>query len=143
MICVTKIFDFELAHAIHGYEGSCRDIHGHSYKLFVSVRRKEEEHDVYLKDDGFVIDFKILKQAVIKAVVGKFDHRLILSENYLNANPSLATLPNLIRWETEPSAENILLYIKSQLEEHLPDNVELYALKLHETVSSYAEWIRN
>ena len=143
MICVTKIFDFELAHAIHGYEGSCRDIHGHSYKLFVSVRRRKEEADGYLKDDGFVIDFKVLKEAVVTSVVSRFDHQLILSENYLQANPSLSSLPNLIKWEAEPSAENIILYIKNQLESHLPDTVELYALKLHETATSYAEWIRN
>jgi 6-pyruvoyltetrahydropterin/6-carboxytetrahydropterin synthase len=82
MLRVTKIFRFETAHAIFGYPGSCRNIHGHSYVLHVTVQQAQAREG-YLPAPGFVIDFKQLKQMVQQAVIEKFDHRLILSANYL------------------------------------------------------------
>lgn len=38
VIRLTKEFSFEAAHALDGYDGPCREIHGHSYRLFVTVK---------------------------------------------------------------------------------------------------------
>ena len=140
MLRVTKIFRFETAHAIFGYAGSCRNIHGHSYVLHVTVQSSDPAPDDYLPAPGFVIDFKDLKAAVKLAVVDRFDHCIILSEAYLQAHPELRMLPNLEVWPVEPTAENILLHIKSKLQAALPDGVQLHQLKLYETADSYAEW---
>lgn len=139
MLRVTKIFRFETAHAIFGYPGSCRNIHGHSYVLHVTVQRADQQVG-YLPAPGFVIDFKQLKQCVQQAVVEKFDHCILLSEAYLHEHPELRLLPNLEVWEAEPTAENILLYVKDKLQATLPDDIRLHQLKLYETADSYAEW---
>lgn len=139
MLRVTKIFRFETAHAIYGYPGSCSNIHGHSYVLHVTVQRADPQEG-YLSAPGFVIDFKQLKQCVQKAVVERFDHCILLSEAYLKDHTELKLLPNLEVWEAEPTAENILLYVKDKLQFELPKDIRLHQLKLYETADSYAEW---
>ena len=139
MLQVTKIFHFETAHAIHGYSGACRNIHGHSYELFVTVAGKAEG-DNYLPDSGFVVDFKELKQCVNGAVVELLDHKLVLSKNFLAENSFLEKTENLLLWDVEPSAENILIFIKNSLLKVLPAAVYLKKLKIYETRDSFAEW---
>jgi 6-pyruvoyltetrahydropterin/6-carboxytetrahydropterin synthase len=139
MLRVTKIFRFETAHAIFGYAGSCRNIHGHSYVLHVTVQQASVSDD-FLAAPGFVIDFKELKAIVKEAVIDRFDHRILLSEAYLNEHPKLTSLENLELWKVEPTAENILLQVKTTLQKLLPATVLLSCLKLYETADSYAEW---
>lgn len=140
MLQVTKIFTFETAHAIHGYSGACRNIHGHSYELYVTVGATESKEG-YLPKPGFVIDFKDLKKIVQHEIVDFFDHRLIISEDYLAENPQLKYLENLEVWHFEPSAENILLYIQQKIQPLMPEGILLKKMKLYETANSYAEWI--
>lgn len=139
MLQVTKIFRFETAHAINGYPGQCKNIHGHSYILHVTVAAKYLRDD-YLPSSGFIIDFKELKNLVQTRVIKEFDHQLILSKEYIKNNVAAGNLKNLSVWEMEPTAENILLYIKNVLHKELPEKVILNKLKLYETSDSYAEW---
>ena len=139
MLKVTKIFRFELAHAIHGYNGLCKNIHGHSYILHVTVGAADGS-DQYLPSTGFIIDFKDLKKIIKDAVVSPFDHGLILSEEYLIHHPEMRKMDNLHIWKMEPSVENILLYIKHQISDKFPEGVSLVKLKLYETSDSYAEF---
>lgn len=141
MLQLTKIFHFEMAHAICDYPGSCRHIHGHSYELHVTVASFENA-DNYIPSPGFEIDFKEIKHVVNDSVIGSFDHKLVLSNSYLVKNPMLVSLENLVIWSEEPTAENILIYILRTLEAVLPEKVVLSRLKLYETKDSYAEWIR-
>ena len=139
MLSVTKIFRFETAHAIHGYNGHCKNIHGHSYVLHVTVSRAEEDEQ-YLPPPGFIYDFKELKQLVNKTVINRFDHQLILSEAYMRDHDTSMHFENLTIWKMEPTAENILLYIRDELGKELPENIALFRLKLYETSDSFAEW---
>ena len=141
MLQVTKIFRFETAHALHGYNGPCRLIHGHSYQLHVTVRAQEAGAG-YLPAPGILLDFKDLKQLVNEAVVKQLDHRLVLSEAYLRANPDTAAEDNLLVLEAEPSAENLLIFARNAIGDQLPAGVELARLRLYETSDSYAEWIQ-
>lgn len=129
-----------MAHAIDGYAGACKNIHGHSYELHVSLSAASDT-DTYIPAPGFEIDFKEIKHLVKNAVVDKFDHKLILSDAFLLKNPACLELENLIKWEVEPSAENLLIYIVHVISEKLSDTVKLRHLKLFETKDSYAEWI--
>ncbi len=138
MLKVTKIFRFETAHAIHGYEGLCKNIHGHSYILHVTVGIPTN-NDEYLPGTGFIIDFKDLKKIINEAVVKPFDHALILSEEYLNLHPDMKGMENLHVWKMEPSVENMLIYIKNKIIDKFPENITLCNLKLYETNDSYAE----
>jgi 6-pyruvoyltetrahydropterin/6-carboxytetrahydropterin synthase len=140
MLQVTKIFYFEMAHAIHGYAGQCRHIHGHSYELQVTVS-EQAATEGYLPETGFVIDFKVLKQIVNEKVVKPLDHKLVLSEAFVAAHPGTQTLENLLVWQAEPSAENILIHIQHQLSAALPTAVKLTELKLYETRDSFARWV--
>ena len=138
MLKVTKIFRFETAHAIHGYEGLCKNIHGHSYILHVTVGIPNQ-NDEYLPSTGFIIDFKDLKKIINEAVVKPFDHALILSEAFLALHPDMKKMDNLHIWKMEPSVENMLIYIKNKIIDKFPDKVTLCNLKLYETSDSYAE----
>jgi 6-pyruvoyltetrahydropterin/6-carboxytetrahydropterin synthase len=140
MLLLTKIFRFEMAHALHGYAGKCKSIHGHSYKLYVTVKAGEERHG-YIPAPGILLDFKEIKQLVRTSIVNRLDHQLILSGDYIKAHPSIILEDNLLLWEAEPSAENLLIFIRKTLEQKLPEGVELVKLKLYETNDSYAEWV--
>ena len=101
MIQLTKIFRFETAHAIHRYNGKCRDLHGHSYELHVTVSGDDGNED-FIEPPGFIMDFKDLKKLVTSSVIEKFDHKVILSTNYLADHPELSRLHNLVEWKREP-----------------------------------------
>ena len=79
-IRVTKSFTFEMAHALWNYDGPCRNIHGHSYQLFVTVtgQPSEDLNDTKL---GMVIDFSDLKRIVNQHVVEYFDHSIETTED--------------------------------------------------------------
>jgi 6-pyruvoyltetrahydropterin/6-carboxytetrahydropterin synthase len=142
MLLLTKIFHFEMAHAIDGYNGVCKNIHGHSYELHVTVGSDDKEQD-FIPAPGFVLDFKELKQLVNTAVIDMFDHQLVLSKNYIAKHPHVQTQENLVLWEAEPTAENLLLYMQRVIRKSLPAEMKLTELKLYETKNSFATWIES
>jgi 6-pyruvoyltetrahydropterin/6-carboxytetrahydropterin synthase len=139
MIQLTKIFHFEMAHAIHGYEGPCKHVHGHSYELHLSITG-ENTGTEYIPAPGFEVDFKDIKQLVVSEVIDQLDHKLVLSHDFLAVHPSFAGQKNLVSWEVEPSAENLLIFIAKKLKERVPAHSRLSYMKLYETKNSYAEW---
>jgi 6-pyruvoyltetrahydropterin/6-carboxytetrahydropterin synthase len=139
MISITKIFRFEAAHAIYQYQGSCRNIHGHSYELHVTVKEKGPV-DGYVNGLGIIIDFKELKAMVQSNIVKVLDHKLLLSKAYLAANEDILLSEEVVVFEKEPTAENMLIFARDQIQSSLPAHIELYSLKLWETRDSYAEW---
>ncbi len=129
-----------MAHAINGYPGACRNIHGHSYELHVTTAGNTSCKG-HIPAPGFITDFKVIKQIVTTAIIEKLDHKLILSEDFLQKHPSYKTQENLVPWKAEPTAENMLLYIEQTLSKILPAEIKLVYLKLFETKDSYAEWV--
>ena len=138
MLRITKIFHFEMAHAIHGYDGACKNIHGHSYELHVTVSSDDDKD--YISAPGFVIDFKEIKKLVKTSIIEKLDHKLVLSEGFVAKNSLFNNEENIIIWKVEPSAENILIYIRNILFEKISGSTKLVQLKLYETKDSFAEW---
>ena len=139
MLSITKIFHFEMAHAIYGYAGACKNIHGHSYELHVTVSAANKDTG-YIPPPGFMADFKDIKKWVQAALIKKFDHSLLLSADFIAANPTVSSLKNLVIFEAEPTAENLLIHTRLMLDKLFPDNLKLIHLKLFETKDSYAEW---
>ncbi|MFC0771341.1 6-pyruvoyl trahydropterin synthase family protein [Terrimonas alba] len=139
MLQITKIFRFEMAHAIHGYPGKCKNIHGHSYELYVTIASADTSEN-FLPGPGLIMDFKELKQIVNESLIQQLDHQLVLSRDFLKAHP-VPYPDNLLQWEHEPSAENILVYAQQIISKKLPATVRLVKLKLFETNDSYAEWL--
>lgn len=139
-IRVTKTFRFEMAHALHGYDGKCAQMHGHSYKLLVTIigEPNVEEDNPKL---GMVIDFGDLKRIVNEQIISKLDHAVLLSKNSGNVTAETAELlQNVVYVNYQPTCENMLIDMAAKLQGKLPGGVELHSLKLEETASSYAEW---
>lgn len=134
MLSVTKIFTFEAAHAISDYDGACKNIHGHSYKLHVTVTSKKG------LTNSMVIDFKQLKKIVQQSILNDYDHALMLKINKINLAATQVIGTKLLWFDEEPTAENILLDMAKKLQLNLPDNIVLKELKLHETETCFATW---
>lgn len=142
-IRLTKEFSFEAAHLLDGYDGACREIHGHSYRLFVTVRGIPAcgADDPKL---GMVLDFGLLKRIVGEEVVERLDHAFILRRTEANERlcDALGTrFERIVKVDYQPTCENMLADFAARIARRLPAGVELYALRLHETATSYAEWV--
>lgn len=138
---VTKIFDFETAHALWGYDGKCKDIHGHSYKLTVSISGKLIE-DQNNPKYGMIIDFSDLKAVVKKHIVDVFDHCLLVNGNtphkkYTEVENGFA---KIMLCDYQPTCENMLADMVKRLQENLPEHIQLKKAILQETATSFAEW---
>ena len=140
IIRLTKEFTFEAAHMLEGYDGLCREIHGHSYKLFVTVKG-EPESDSSSPKLGMVMDFGDLKRIVNEQIVGRLDHSFMM-RNTLAAEDILNQLSyrfaKIVLTDYQPTCENMLSDFAERLLGALPENIELCSLRLHETASSYA-----
>lgn len=134
---VTKKFRFEMAHMLPYHQGLCRNIHGHSYNLDVTVRGKVK-HEKFEPEDGMVMDFSVLKQIVKEMVLDKYDHSLVLPSTAIG---SIEQDTRLSYIEGSPTCEMLLLEFVSRVRGRLPQGVELVSMKLSETSSSYAEWL--
>jgi len=115
-ITVTKRFEFEYAHMLPGYDGKCKNLHGHHGVLEVEIG----QFLINGTYEGMVIDFSDLKRIVEKYVIDKFDH------HYLNDFIPIST------------AENMTLKIVEELQIHF--GKALKRVRVYETPDSYAEW---
>ena len=141
IIRLTKEFSFEAAHALGGYDGPCREIHGHSYRLFVTIKGTPSTDPMNPKQ-GMVMDFGVLKKIVNEEIISRFDHALVLRTT---ADEGLRRVlaeqfDNVVTVEYQPTCENMLDDFALRLMKRLPEGVTLHSLRLHETASSYAEW---
>ena len=141
IIRVTKEFRFEMAHALYGYAGPCKNIHGHSYHLSVSVIGKVN-HRLNSSDNGMVIDFSDLKEMVKLNITDRFDHALVLNGRspHKNVVKENNLFEKIILVDYQPTCENLLLDFVGKIKHCLPKNVKLHHLCLRETLYSYAEW---
>ena len=138
---VSKIFDFETAHALWGYDGKCANIHGHSYVLTVSITGEMIE-DANHPKFGMIMDFGELKQIVKREIVDVYDHCLLVRKN--TPHEKYADVETAFKkiWLTpfQPTCENMLIDMVKRLRGHLPEHISLQYVKLQETKSSFAEW---
>jgi 6-pyruvoyltetrahydropterin/6-carboxytetrahydropterin synthase len=139
-IRITKEFNFEMAHALYGYDGPCKNIHGHSYKLSVTVKGQPIKDATHVKC-GMVMDFNELK-AIVKPIIDMLDHATILNAQspHKKLSEQNVLFDKLVLVNYQPTCENMLLDIAKQIQKQLPLDVELHHLRLQETATSYAEW---
>lgn len=134
MISITKKIEFEAAHRLSNYDGSCREIHGHTYKLEVTVTGPIQD------DTDMVLDFKILKKNLSETVLKHFDHSLILKDEPGNRQVFDAYTGKITWMNHEPTAERMLVWMASALSPLLPKSTSLESLRLYETSGSFASW---
>ena len=114
---LSKDFKFDAAHSLVNYHGQCENLHGHTYKLRVTIQARS------LPENGMILDFVDLSRIVKDEVVNKLDH------HFINEIVSQST------------AENIVLWIRDRLIGKLEtDNYLLYEILLWETETSFATW---
>jgi 6-pyruvoyltetrahydropterin/6-carboxytetrahydropterin synthase len=134
-IRITKIFSFEAAHALKNYNGHCKNIHGHSYKLHVTIKGN------IVAEDGMLIDFGDLKHLVQKALISTYDHSLILKDDDQMVLSGIGSITrNLIVLPFNPTSENLIINFAEIISDVLPENISLHHLKLYETETSFTEW---
>jgi len=140
-IRVTKEFHFEMAHALWNYDGVCKHIHGHSYKLFVTIAG-EPINDPDDPKLGMVLDFTDLKKVVKEPVVDMLDHSLVLNRTAGEKIPddSNQMYKKVHLFDFQPTCENLVIHIAETVRASLPAGIELFSVKLYETATSYAEW---
>lgn len=134
-LTITKEFQWDCAHCLRDEEmtekfnndvfGKCSNLHGHTYKMFITVSQANNQE----LENGMIINFVALKQIVNSLVVERFDHKF-LNDDELYKN-RLTTCENQIQdiW-------NILEH-PLQLE-----GCQLEEIKLYETSTSYATLTR-
>ena len=141
IIKITKQFSFEMAHALRNYDGLCRNIHGHSYKMDITLAG-QPLHDESSPKNGMVMDFGDLKRLVNEEIISLLDHALVL--NAKTDAQLIETLKQnfekIVVVEFQPTTENLLNFIANKLKTRLPENVNLCRIRLRETDTSYADW---
>ncbi|MBU1369827.1 MAG: 6-carboxytetrahydropterin synthase [Bacteroidetes bacterium] len=140
-IRITKEFHFEMAHALKGYDGPCRNIHGHSYELKVTLTGTPIE-DTSNPKLGMIMDFGDLKKIVKQQVVDVFDHALVL--NKAASQEMIQHLQQhfdkVLLLDYQPTSELMVGDFAARIATALPDNIQLFSVLLRETGTAYAEW---
>ena len=141
MFYITKIFHFEAAHALNGYDGKCRNIHGHSYEMRVTVKGMPLNEPGNPKN-GMVIDFHDLKAIVNQEVIEKLDHSFIIGNNMPKDFVEITkqNFDKVVELPYQPTTENMLADFAQRIKRRLPQHVELYNVTLQETRDNIAEW---
>ncbi|WP_341518268.1 6-carboxytetrahydropterin synthase QueD [Bacillus paramobilis] len=123
-VMVSKEFTFDAAHHLHCYEGKCKNLHGHTYKVVFGISG-------YVNEIGLAIDFGDIKEIWKNEIEGYLDHR------YLNETlPAMnTTAENMVVWIYEKMAEALIK--DNRANEYKGARVEF--VRLFETPTSYAE----
>ena len=142
LVRITKKFAFETGHALYGYDGKCKNVHGHSYKLDVTVIGQpiSDKGNVKL---GMVIDFGDLKKIVKQEIVDKFDHATVFNRNTPHVELAAELEQrghDVILVDYQPTSENMIQDFAERIKSRLPENIRLFSLRLQETETSFAEW---
>ena len=141
-IRITKQFSFETGHALYGYDGKCKNVHGHSYKLSVTVIGSPIADTNHVKY-GMVIDFGDLKKIVKEQIVDVFDHATVFNKNTPHVELALELKKrghHVILVDYQPTSENMVIDFSNKIKNLLPENSKLHSLRLQETESSFDEW---
>lgn len=139
---ITKEFTFETGHALYGYDGKCRNVHGHSYKLAVTVIGTPIDELGHVKH-GMVIDFGDLKKIIKEEIVDPFDHATVFNKNtpHVELARELSDRGHdVILVDYQPTSEMMIIDFADKIQKRLPATIALHHLRLRETETSYAEW---
>lgn len=141
VIRISKEFKFDMAHALLGYDGLCRNIHGHSYTLVVTVKGTPLD-DKESPKNGMLIDFKDLKSIIREAIINQLDHALLVNRDTPGELLDMLRkhYDKVVITDYQPTTENLIADIAGRVMRLLPPHLDLFSLRLRETDSSYAEW---
>jgi len=138
---LTRVFSFDMAHVLLNYHGKCKNIHGHTYKLEVTVKGVPCNDDTSPRK-GMLIDFSDFKKLIEDKIITVWDHALMIHQD---SDPVLlCALKNnyekIIPVPFQPTTENMICELSVIIKKILPAHLQLFSLRLYETEKSYAEW---
>lgn len=138
---ITKKFTLELAHALENHEGHCQNIHGHSYKLYVTLAGIPKQNE-NAGDNGMVMDFDELTKIVNTQIIEKYDHTLLLHENspLKNNTAFIKNFPNTHFLAYTPTCENLIIQWAALIKSQLAGDIELINITLYETEKCSASY---
>ena len=110
---------FAGAHNLRGYDGECERLHGHNWKVEVTLKSKE------LDKLGMVIDFKVVKK-ILEEILSRFDH------SYLNELEEFH--------QENPTTENVSKLVYEKLNEKLPPEISVAKVKTWESENCAAAY---
>ena len=135
MITVTKTVRFDAAHVLTNHQGLCKNLHGHTYRVDVSVTQPEGD------DRDMVIDFKDLKGIANEVICDRFDHAFIYNTASTGEKEIAAVVEkNGMRTVAIPfrsTAENLAKLFYNELKSRSPG---LSSVRIWETADSSAEY---
>ena len=141
IVHLTRVFNFDMAHVLLNYPGKCKNIHGHTYKLEVTVKGIPDNEN-NSKKKGMLIDFSDFKKLIHDSIITVWDHALMIHSDsdpvLLNALKN--NYDKIIMVPFQPTTENMICELASMIEKILPFDLQLFSLRLYETEKSYAEW---
>lgn len=134
MITVTKTVKFDAAHVLTNHNGLCKNLHGHTYRVDVTVAGNPDT------PDGMVIDFKDLKKIATQEICDVFDHAFIYNENSEGEKEIAALIQKhsmrTVRLSFRTTAENLAKYFFDKLAARIP---QVHSVRVWETAESFAE----
>lgn len=138
-IRVTKVFSFSMAHALTNHDGLCKNLHGHTYSLEITVAGKPLEQPGHPKA-GMVADFADIKAIVTEKIISQYDHSAVINiddkDKYgINDQNTKVHYTNF-----SPTCEMLLTHFVHMLHSAFPENISLQTIRLVETPTSWAEW---
>jgi 6-pyruvoyltetrahydropterin/6-carboxytetrahydropterin synthase len=141
VVRITKQFRFEAAHALWNYDGPCRNIHGHSYLLYVTIKGKIKNDPNHPKQ-GMLMDFSVLKKIVNDLIITPYDHALLVNAHTPHAEMTENNhlFGKIAAVDYQPTCENMVCDFATKIMKALPEHISLHSLRLHETTTAYAEW---
>jgi 6-pyruvoyltetrahydropterin/6-carboxytetrahydropterin synthase len=138
---LTRVFSFDMAHVLLNYHGKCKNIHGHTYKLKVTVKGIPCNDDAS-PQKGMLIDFSDFKKLIENGIIFVWDHALMI---HRDSDPVLLSAlkknyEKIIITPFQPTTENMICEQAAIIKKILPEDLQLFSLRLYETEKSYAEW---
>jgi 6-pyruvoyltetrahydropterin/6-carboxytetrahydropterin synthase len=148
-VAVTKEFTFDCAHMLSNHKGLCANLHGHTYKLQITVQSYNFQESKFesSSSEGMVIDFKELNAIVNDLIISKFDHSFIYWEKGCEAERELAYVAKkyglrVVSFMERPTAENMSKYFFKLLKDYFKaknNSIDIVSVRLWETPTSFAE----
>jgi len=138
---LTRVFNFDMAHVLLNYHGKCKNIHGHTYRLEVTVRGVPI-NDETSPNKGMLIDFGDFKSIIENNIIKVWDHALMIHQDtdpvLLDALKNNYEKINMVSFQ--PTTENMICELATVIKKILPEHLQLFSLRLYETAKSFAEW---
>ena len=135
MTTATKTIKFDAAHVLTNHEGLCKNLHGHTYRVDVTVAQSADD----TKD--MVIDFKDLKRVAAETVCDRFDHAFVYNTQSEGEREIAAVVERYgmrtVALPFRSTAENLAKMFYAELKARIPG---VSSVKVWETADSCAEF---